>query len=240
MTLSRRSLFKYVGAGTAALTSVPVLAQEKSPKNPYLPEVWDENYDVVVVGGGGAGMALQASAVYLAAKSIEEKFGRKPRVIYMTPQGKVFDQQMAKEYAKEEDLIFLCGHYEGIDERVLERIVTDYVSIGDYVLTGGELPALVMMDTISRLVPGVLNNDMSAETESFSEGLLEYPQYTRPAIWRDEAVPEVLLSGHHKKLQEWYRRESVIRTAKRRPDMLMQAQLSEEEKELAKQYADLE
>ena len=147
---------------------------------------------------------------------------------------------MAKEYAKEEDLIFLCGHYEGIDERVLERIVTDYVSIGDYVLTGGELPALVMMDTISRLVPGVLNNDMSAETESFSEGLLEYPQYTRPAIWRDEAVPEVLLSGHHKKLQEWYRRESVIRTAKRRPDMLMQAQLSKEEKELAEQYADLE
>ena len=161
-------------------------------------------------------------------------------VIYLTPQGKVFDQQMAKEYAKEEDLIFLCGHYEGIDERVLERIVTDYVSIGDYVLTGGELPALVMMDTISRLVPGVLNNDMSAETESFSEGLLEYPQYTRPAIWRDEAVPEVLLSGHHKKLQEWYRRESVIRTAKRRPDMLMQAQLSEEEKELAEQYAELE
>ena len=190
--------------------------------------------------GGGAGMVMQAEPVYLAAKSIEEKIGRKPRVIYMTPQGKVFDQQMAKEYAKEEDLIFLCGHYEGIDGRVLERIVTDYVSIGDYVLTGGELPALVMMDTISRLVPGVLNNDMSAETESFSEGLLEYPQYTRPAIWRDEAVPEVLLSGHHKKLQEWYRRESVIRTAKRRPDMLMQAQLSEEEKELAEQYADLE
>ena len=190
--------------------------------------------------GGGAGMVMQAEPVYGAWKQVTESIGYKPRVIYLTPQGKVFDQQMAKEYAKEEDLIFLCGHYEGIDERVLERIVTDYVSIGDYVLTGGELPALVMMDTISRLVPGVLNNDMSAETESFSEGLLEYPQYTRPAIWRDEAVPEVLLSGHHKKLQEWYRRESVIRTAKRRPDMLMQAQLSEEEKELAEQYADLE
>ena len=190
--------------------------------------------------GGGAGMVMQAAPVYGAYEAVKEQIGYRPRVIYLTPQGKVFDQQMAKEYAKEEDLIFLCGHYEGIDERVLERIVTDYVSIGDYVLTGGELPALVMMDTISRLVPGVLNNDMSAETESFSEGLLEYPQYTRPAIWRDEAVPEVLLSGHHKKLQEWYRRESVIRTAKRRPDMLMQAQLSEEEKELAEQYADLE
>ena len=190
--------------------------------------------------GGGAGMVMEAEPVFRAYQSVAEKIGKKPRTVYLTPQGKVFDQQMAKEYAKEEDLIFLCGHYEGIDERVLERIVTDYVSIGDYVLTGGELPALVMMDTISRLVPGVLNNDMSAETESFSEGLLEYPQYTRPAIWRDEAVPEVLLSGHHKKLQEWYRREAVIRTAKRRPDMLMQAQLSEEEKELAEQYADLE
>lgn len=195
--------------------------------------------------GGGAGMVMQAEPVYRCYEDImtrirEQGGSAAAKVIYLTPQGKVFDQQMAKEYAKEEDLIFLCGHYEGIDERVLERIVTDYVSIGDYVLTGGELPALVMMDTISRLVPGVLNNDMSAETESFSEGLLEYPQYTRPAIWRDEAAPEVLLSGHHKKLQEWYRRESVIRTAKRRPDMLMQAQLSEEEKELAEQYADLE
>ena len=195
--------------------------------------------------GGGAGMVMQAEPVYRCYEDImtrirEQGGSAAAKVIYLTPQGKVFDQQMAKEYAKEEDLIFLCGHYEGIDERVLERIVTDYVSIGDYVLTGGELPALVMMDTISRLVPGVLNNDMSAETESFSEGLLEYPHYTRPAIWRDEAVPEVLLSGHHKKLQEWYRRESVIRTAKRRPDMLMQAQLSEEEKELAEQYADLE
>ena len=195
--------------------------------------------------GGGAGMVMQAEPVYRCYEDImtrirEQGGSAAAKVIYLTPQGKVFDQQMAKEYAKEEDLIFLCGHYEGIDERVLERIVTDYVSIGDYVLTGGELPALVMMDTISRLVPGVLNNDMSAETESFSEGLLDYPQYKRPAIWRDEAVPEVLLSGHHKKLQEWYRRESVIRTAKRRPDMLMQAQLSEEEKELAEQYADLE
>ena len=190
--------------------------------------------------GGGAGMVMRAAPVCDCYEDIVRSIGKRPRVIYMTPQGYTFTQSMAEEFAKEDNLVILCGHYEGIDERVLERIVTDYVSIGDYVLTGGELPALVMMDTISRLVPGVLNNDMSAETESFSEGLLEYPQYTRPAIWRDEAVPEVLLSGHHKKLQEWYRRESVIRTAKRRPDMLMQAQLSEEEKELAEQYADLE
>ena len=141
---------------------------------------------------------------------------KKTRVIYLSPQGKTFNQEMAREFAKEENLIFLCGHYEGIDERVLEEIVSDYVSIGDYVLTGGELPALVMMDTISRLVPGVLNNDMSAQTESFSDNLLEYPQYTRPENWEGKLVPPVLLSGNHKKLAEWYREQSVIRTAKRR------------------------
>ena len=157
-----------------------------------------------------------------------------PRVIYLTPQGKTFNQSMAKEYAKEENLVFLCGHYEGIDERVLEMIVTDYVSIGDYVLTGGELPALVMMDTISRLVPGVLNNDISAETESFSDNLLEYPQYTRPEHWMDKSVPPVLLSGNHKKLAEWYREQSVIRTALRRPDLLEKAELTDKERELVK------
>ena len=190
--------------------------------------------------GGGAGMVMQAGPVCDAYESIAAECKKRPRVVYMTPQGHTFNQSMAEEFAKEEELVILCGHYEGIDERALELIVTDYVSIGDYVLTGGELPAMVVIDSVSRLVPGVLNNEESAQTESFSDGLLEYPQYTRPAIWRDEAVPEVLLSGHHKKLQEWYRRESVIRTAKRRPDMLMQAQLSEEEKELAEQYADLE
>lgn len=155
-----------------------------------------------------------------------------PRVIYLTPQGSVFTQNMAEEYAKEENLIFLCGHYEGIDERVLEEVVTDYVSIGDYVLTGGELPALVMMDTISRLVPGVLSNEDSAQTESFSDNLLEYPQYTRPRVWREKEVPPVLLSGHHKNLQKWYREQSVIRTAKYRPDLLAQADLTEEEWQL--------
>lgn len=186
--------------------------------------------------GGGAGMVMQAEPVYLCYRDvvsrIECEIEKKPRVIYLSPQGKVFDQSMAQEYAKEEDLIFLCGHYEGIDERVLEEIVTDYVSIGDYVLTGGELPALVMMDTISRLVPGVLNNDISAQTESFSENLLEYPQYTRPEEWNGKKVPPVLLSGNHKLQAEWYREQSVIRTAKNRPDLLEKAELSEKEKEL--------
>ena len=155
-----------------------------------------------------------------------------PRVIYLSPQGQTFHQEMAQELAREEDLVFLCGHYEGIDERVLEEIVTDYVSIGDYVLTGGELPALVMMDAISRLVPGVLNNDMSAQTESFSGSLLEYPQYTRPEEWRGKVVPPVLLSGNHKLLAEWYREQSVIRTARNRPDLLEKAELSQEERTL--------
>ena len=188
--------------------------------------------------GGGAGMVMQAAPVYacyedIVSKIRQEKADSKPRVIYLSPQGKVFNQQMAQEYAVEEDLIFLCGHYEGIDERVLEEIVTDYVSIGDYVLTGGELPALVMMDTISRLVPGVLNNDQSAQTESFSDNLLEYPQYTRPEEWNGKKVPPVLLSGNHKLLKEWYREQSVIRTAVRRPDLLEKAELTKEEKELA-------
>lgn len=187
--------------------------------------------------GGGAGMVMQAEPVYRCYRDIVEnhsKNGRekKSRVIYLSPQGKVFSQEMAQEYAQEEELIFLCGHYEGIDERVLEEIVTDYVSIGDYVLTGGELPALVMMDTISRLVPGVLNNDASAQTESFSEHLLEYPQYTRPEEWNGKKVPPVLLSGNHKLLAEWYREQSVIRTAKNRPDLLKKAELSKEEQML--------
>ena len=144
--------------------------------------------------GGGAGMLMQAEPVYLSYESIAERIGRKPRVIFLTPQGKTFNQDMAKEFALEEDLVFLCGHYEGIDERVLEEIVTDYVSIGDYVLTGGELPAMVMMDSISRMVPGVLNNQESGETESFSGNLLEYPQYSRPEEWHGKKVPEGLLS----------------------------------------------
>lgn len=174
--------------------------------------------------GGGAGMVMQAEPVYLSYKSIEEKICQltdaKPRVIYMTPQGNVFNQRMAEKLSEEEDLVFLCGHYEGIDERVLEMIVTDNVSIGDYVLTGGELPAMVMVDTISRLVDGVLNNDESAKYESFAEDKLEYPQYTRPVEFMGRRVPDVLLSGDHKKVNEWREAESLNRTKERRPDLL--------------------
>lgn len=152
----------------------------------------------------------------------------------MSPQGKTFNQAMAEELAREEELIFLCGHYEGIDERVLEEIVTDYVSIGDYVLTGGELPAMVMVDAISRMVPGVLHNNVSAEFDSFQDNLLEYPQYSRPEVWHEKQVPPVLLSGHHANIEKWRREQSVIRTAKNRPDLLEKAELTEDEKRLAK------
>lgn len=184
--------------------------------------------------GGGAGMVMQAEPVYAAHRSLEEQAGRKLRTIYLTPQGRTFNQKMAEEFAQEEELVFLCGHYEGIDERVLEEVVTDYVSIGDYVLTGGELPALVMMDTISRLVPGVLNNDVSAETESFQDSLLEYPQYSRPEEWRGKKVPPILLSGHHANVEKWRREQSIIRTAKWRPDLLEKAQLTKKEQEFLK------
>ncbi|MCR5557662.1 MAG: tRNA (guanosine(37)-N1)-methyltransferase TrmD [Butyrivibrio sp.] len=186
--------------------------------------------------GGGAGMLMQAQPIYDCFNAILDRIGKKesscdgadeniglgvkrPRVIYVTPQGAVFNQQMAADFAGEDDLIFLCGHYEGVDERVLEEIVTDYVSIGDYVLTGGELPAMVMIDAISRLVPGVLNNDESAMTESFNNSLLEYPQYSRPEEWMGKKVPAILLSGDHKKVDEWRLEQSIIRTRERRPDL---------------------
>lgn len=182
--------------------------------------------------GGGAGMVMQPGPVYdaylHAVHLIEERYKSngeeapltKPRVVYLTPQGEVFKQKMAQSFSQEEDLILLCGHYEGIDERVLEMIVTDHVSIGDYVLTGGEMPAMVLMDSISRLVPGVLNNDISAETESFTENMLEYPQYTRPVTFMDKEVPEVLLSGHHGKVEQWRQEQALKRTMERRPDLL--------------------
>lgn len=181
-------------------------------------------------------MLMQAEPVYLAWESIKEKIGYKPRVIYLTPQGKVFNQKMAKEFAAEKDLVFLCGHYEGIDERVLEEVVTDYVSIGDYVLTGGELPAMVMMDSISRMVPGVLTNKESGETESFSGNLLEYPQYSRPEEWHGKKVPPVLMSGHHANIEAWRREQSVLRTAKWRPDLLKQADLTNKEWNQVRQW----
>lgn len=169
--------------------------------------------------GGGAGMLMQAQPVYDAWKWVVERLGRSPRCIYLTPQGPTFQQAMARELALEEELIFLCGHYEGIDERVLQEIVTDYVSIGDYVLTGGELPAMVMVDAISRMVPGVLSNEASGSTESFENDLLEYPQYSRPEEWMGKRVPEVLLSGHHKNIENWRREQSILRTRERRPDL---------------------
>ena len=186
--------------------------------------------------GGGAGMLMQAEPVYQAYEAVTEKINRRPRVVYLSPQGDVFDQKMAEELAQEEDLILLCGHYEGIDERVLEEIVTDYVSIGDYVLTGGELPAMVMVDAISRLVPGVLHNDVSAEFESFQDNLLEYPQYSRPEEWRGKKVPSVLLSGHHANIEKWRREQSILRTKQRRPDLLEKSSLTEKEKAWLRQY----
>lgn len=210
--------------------------------------------------GGGAGMLMQAEPVYLAYKAVEKKIACRhaeeqgipfqetegeaalpeqsasglsvrPRTVYLSPQGSVFTQKMAEEMAQEEDLILLCGHYEGIDERVLEEIVTDYVSIGDYVLTGGELPAMVMVDAISRMVPGVLHNDVSAEFESFHDNLLEYPQYSRPEEWHGKKVPPVLLSGHHANIEKWRREQSILRTKERRPDLLEKCVLTQKEKE---------
>ncbi len=179
--------------------------------------------------GGGAGMLMQAEPVFLAWDSVRSTIEKPCRTVFLTPQGKTFNQKMARELAQEEDLIFLCGHYEGIDERVLEEIVTDPVSIGDYVLTGGELPALVMMDAISRMVPGVLGNEESGENESFSSGLLEYPQYSRPQTWHGKEVPEVLMSGHHGNVDQWRREQSIIRTLKWRPDLLPSSDLTNKE-----------
>ena len=179
--------------------------------------------------GGGAGMVMQAEPLYRAYEALVEKIGKKPRVIYMTPQGQTFNQGIAVDLAKEEDLVFLCGHYEGVDERVLEMIATDYLSAGDYVLTGGELPAMMMIDCISRLVPGVLNNNVSAEFETFHDNLLEYPQYTRPEVFMGKKVPDILLSGHHANVEKWRREQSIIRTLKNRPELLEDAVLSKKE-----------
>lgn len=181
--------------------------------------------------GGGAGMVMQPGPIDRAYQAVKSGIPGKARVIYVTPQGNVFNQQIAQELAKEEDLIFLCGHYEGVDERILEKIVTDYVSIGDYVLTGGELPAMVMIDAISRLVPGVLSNEVSAEFESFYDNLLEYPQYTRPEEYEGQRVPEVLLSGHHANIEKWRREQSLERTLRWRPDLLEQALLTKKDRE---------
>lgn len=186
--------------------------------------------------GGGAGMLMQAQPIYDCYKAIEEKLKTKPRVVYLSPKGKVFNQRMAMEFSKEEEIVFLCGHYEGVDQRVIDEIVTDEVSIGDYVLTGGEIASVVMMDAISRLVPGVLSNSDSAVTESHENYLLEYPQYSRPEEWNGKKVPAVLLSGHHENIKKWRREQSIIATCKMRPDLIEKADLTDKEKKLAKEY----
>ena len=191
----------------------------------------EEDTELVLLGdyiyGGGAGMLMQAEPVYLCYEAIQKRIierkamdsSKRTRVVYLTPQGETFTQTKAEELAQEEDIIFLCGHYEGIDERVLEEIVTDNISIGDYVLTGGELPSMIVIDAVSRLVPGVLNNEVSAEFESFQDNLLEYPQYSRPEVWHDKAVPAILLSGHHANIEKWRHEQSIVRTKERRPDL---------------------
>ena len=180
--------------------------------------------------GGGAGMVMMAPPIYEAFEAATAGMEKKPRLIYMTPQGKVFDQETAKEYAREEELVILCGHYEGVDERVLEELGAERLSIGDYVLTGGELPAMVVIDAVSRMVPGVLSNGESGETESFMNGLLEYPQYTRPDVFMGREVPEVLKSGHHANIERWRRDQSLKRTLEVRPDLLKQAELDKKDK----------
>ncbi|MFD0711247.1 tRNA (guanosine(37)-N1)-methyltransferase TrmD [Paenibacillus sp. GCM10027626] len=189
--------------------------------------------------GGGGGMVLKPEPIFAAVEELVQAHGqRKPRVILLCPQGEPYSQQKAEELAKEEHLIFICGHYEGYDERIREHLVTDELSIGDYVLTGGELPAMVMIDSVVRLLPGTLGNATSAVTDSFSTGLLEHPHYTRPASFRGWEVPDVLMSGHHAKVEAWRREQSLLRTLKRRPELLEEAGLTDKEKAwLAKMQA---
>ncbi|MGB6777792.1 tRNA (guanosine(37)-N1)-methyltransferase TrmD [Planococcus citreus] len=179
--------------------------------------------------GGGAGMVLKPEPVFNAVESITND-GKKPRVILMCPQGERFTQQKAEELAFEEELVFICGHYEGYDERIREHLVTDEISIGDFVLTGGELAAMTVIDSVVRLLPGVLGNSDSPVRDSFSTGLLEHPHYTRPAIYRDMAVPDVLTSGNHAKIEDWREEQGLKRTLERRPDLLDHVELSDKQK----------
>ena len=185
--------------------------------------------------GGGAGMVMEPTVVYDAFKSIKDK---KTKVIYLSPQGKTLNQQKVQDLAKEENITLLCGHYEGIDQRVIDTIVDEEISIGDYVLTGGELPAMVLIDSVSRYIEGVLKEE-SIKEESFTNGLLEYPQYTRPEMFLDKRVPEILLSGNHQKIDEWRRNQSIINTYIKRPDLLKEINLSEKEQKMLEEYKNL-
>lgn len=185
--------------------------------------------------GGGAGMVMEPTVVYDAFKSIKDE---KTKVIYLSPQGKTLNQQKVQDLAKEESITLLCGHYEGIDQRVIDTIVDEEISIGDYVLTGGELPAMVLIDSVSRYIEGVLKEE-SIKEESFTNGLLEYPQYTRPEVFLDKKVPEILLSGNHQKIYEWRRNQSIINTYIKRPDLLKEINLSEKEQKMLEEYKNL-
>lgn len=194
--------------------------------------------------GPGMGMLMKAEPIYLCFEDICEQIKsekkenyKKPKVIYMSPQGKTLTQEKVKELSKEENIIILCGHYEGVDERVLEEIVDEEISIGDYVLTGGELAAMVLVDSITRMLPGVLSSEECFKEESHYNGLLEYPQYTKPFSWRDKEVPEILISGHHEKIEEWKKEQSLLRTLKKRPDMLKNYNLSEKEKNIIDKFS---
>lgn len=185
--------------------------------------------------GGGGGMVLKPDPIFAAVEDLVKETETKPRVILMCPQGETFTQRKAEELSESEHLIFICGHYEGYDERIREHLVTDELSIGDYVLTGGELPAMTIIDSVVRLLPGVLGNESSAVTDSYSTGLLEYPHYTRPPVFRGWEVPEVLLSGHHARIEAWRREQSLLRTLNRRPDLLADAELTDKERQWLKE-----
>jgi len=187
--------------------------------------------------GPGMGMLMKAEPIYLCFENICEQLKnekkenyKKPKVIYMSPQGKTLTQKKVKELSREENIVILCGHYEGVDERVLEEIVDEEISIGDYVLTGGELAALVLVDSVARMLPGVLSSDECFKEESHYNGLLEYPQYTKPFSWRNKDVPEILISGHHKKIEQWKKEQSLLRTLKKRPDLFNLYKMSENSK----------
>lgn len=180
--------------------------------------------------GGGTGMIMQCQPIYDCFTALTEKIGSRPHLIYMSPQGKTLTQERVKELAQMENIAILCGHYEGVDERVIEEIVDEEISIGDYVLTGGELPALVLADSITRMLPGVLANDEAFQQESHYSSLLEYPQYTKPYEWHEKKVPDVLISGHHANINKWRREQSIMRTLERRPEMLENAELDKKER----------
>lgn len=189
--------------------------------------------------GGGMGMVMAAEPIYNAYKSLYSEGEKKPHLVYLSPKGKTFNQQKAIELSKLDRLVLLCGHYEGIDERVIEEIVDEEISIGDFVLTGGELPALTVADAVCRMLPGVLSDELCFSEESHFSGLLEYPQYTRPPVWMGREVPEVLLSGNHKNIEDWRRCKSLLLTIEKRSDMLSESDLTEKDKKLLKKIENL-